>query len=111
MLREEVIKFPFYRSLPEGFENSQLIFREELIQSEVETPPVHPSTSTTKVNCVLTADLSSVDRKHLQRVTGQDGNVYYEVHFDLLITIKPAMMKFSLEFKGKEMGTVNAKYD
>ncbi|PVH80873.1 putative heat shock 70 kDa protein 12A [Cadophora sp. DSE1049] len=111
LMREQVVKFPFYRSLPEGFANSQLIFTDELIQSESKTPPVHPSPSTTKVNCVLTADLSGVDRSHFPRVTGKDDNVYYEVHYDLLITIKPAMMKFSLELKGKEMGTVNAVYD
>ncbi|CZT11384.1 related to hsp70 protein [Rhynchosporium agropyri] len=111
LLREQVIKFPFYRSLREGFANSELIFKDELIQSESKTPPVHPAASTTKVNCVLTADLSTVDRRHLQRVVGQDGNIYFDVHYDLLITIKPAMMKFSLEVKGKEMGTVMAKYD
>jgi len=32
------------------------------------------------------------------------------VDFDLAITIASAVMKFSLEFKGKEMGSVEVSY-
>jgi hypothetical protein len=33
------------------------------------------------------------------------------VNFDLVVTMSSAGMKFSLEIKGKEMGTVTAKYE
>ncbi|KAF4626672.1 hypothetical protein G7Y89_g11485 [Cudoniella acicularis] len=111
LLREQTIKFPFFRSLEDGFLDRRLIFRSELIQSECKTAPIYPSPSSTTINCVLTADLRSVDRSHFKKRIGVDGVTYVDVHFDLVITIKPAVMKFSLEINGKEMGTVNAKYD
>ncbi|EKD16179.1 hypothetical protein MBM_05473 [Drepanopeziza brunnea f. sp. 'multigermtubi' MB_m1] len=111
LVREQVIKFPFVRSLPEGFTPAQLVFKDCLIQSEKMLAPVYPTSGATKTNCVLTADLRSVDGSHFRWVLGKDGKIYYDVCYDLVITIKPAVMKFSLEVKGKEMGTVDAKYD
>ena len=109
--RDRKIKFPFFRTLDEDFEDDELIFMSDLIQSENKLPPVHPTSSTTKVNCVVTSDLRNVDRKHFEKVDGEDGKTYVKVKFDLVITIQTAVMKFSLEIKGKEMGSVNAKYD
>jgi hypothetical protein len=34
----------------------------------------------------------------------------YQVHYDLVITMESALMKFSAEFKGKEMGSVQPDY-
>jgi hypothetical protein len=109
--RDQKIKFPFFRTLDEDFEDHELIFMSDLIQSENKLPPVHPASSTTKVNCVVTSDLRNVDRKHFEKVDGEDGKTYVKVNFDLVITIQTAVMKFSLEIKGKEMGSVNANYD
>ncbi|KAI9053981.1 hypothetical protein LZ554_002925 [Drepanopeziza brunnea f. sp. 'monogermtubi'] len=110
--REQVIKFPFYRSFPtKDFPHASLVFRDRLDQCEDKNAPVHPSPASIKTNCILTADLTSVDRSQFKDVLGKDNVMYTEVHYDLVITIKPAVMKFSLEVKGKEMGTVNAKYD
>ena len=111
LLREQTIRFPFFRTLPEDFTDDNLVFRDELIQSESKTAPIHPSPATTKANCVLTADLSSVNRAEFKKRQGADGQAYYDVHYDLAITIQPATMKFALEIKGKEMGTVQANYD
>lgn len=111
LLREQTIRFPFYRTLPEGFTDKQLIFEDKLIQSESRTAPVHPSPATTKTNCVLTANLTSVDRAEFKKRIGADGLTYYDIHYDLAITIQPARMKFALEVKGREMGTVQASYD
>ncbi|TVY38304.1 Heat shock 70 kDa protein 12B [Lachnellula occidentalis] len=110
LMREHSITFPFFRTLAEGFTNDKLIFRDELIQSERKIAPRHPSPLANKVNCVLTADLSEVDRSHFKKVVGIDGRNYVQVFYDLVVTMKPAVMKFSLEIKGKEMGSVSAKF-
>jgi hypothetical protein len=34
----------------------------------------------------------------------------YTVSYDIVITMRSALMKFSLELDGKEMGAVQAKY-
>ncbi|TVY51093.1 Heat shock 70 kDa protein 12B [Lachnellula cervina] len=111
LMREQSITFPFYRTLADGFTNDQLIFKDELIQSESKTAPKHPSPTTTKTNCFLTADLSKVDRSHFKKRVGADGIDYVDVYYDLVITMKPAVMKFSLEIRGKEIGSVSANYD
>lgn len=109
-MREQAITFPFFRTLAEGFTNDDLIFRDELIQSEKKIAPRHPSPSANKVNCVLTADLSKVDRGLFKKVVGIDGRNYVQVFYDLVVTMKSAVMKFSLEIKGEEMGSVSAKF-
>lgn len=109
--RDQTIRFPFYRSLAEGFSDRQLVFYDRLIQSEDKTPPRHPAPTSTKSNCTLTADLRSVNRSKFEKNIGRDGVTYHQVHYELAIKIESAVMKFSLEIDGQEMGTVNAKYD
>jgi len=108
--REQKINFPFYRTLPETYTPDQLIFQDELIQSENKLAPTHPSRSATKINCVLTADLTKVDRSQFKRRVGHDGGVYYDIFYELAVTMQPANMKFALEMNGKEMGSVDANY-
>lgn len=45
----------------------------------------------------------------MQRAT--DGQVYYDVYYNLTIKFDSAIMRFSSEVGGKEMGSVDAKYD
>lgn len=111
MLLDQTKRFPFYRRLSEGFTSSELIFRDSLVQSESVIPPVYPNYLTTKTNCSLTADLREVDRSMFNQIIGVDDRTYFDVHFDLAITMKSAVMKFWLEMDGKEMGTVDAKYE
>ena len=111
LLREQTIRFPFFRTLSENYTDDQLIFKDELTQSDAKIAPIHASPTTTKLNCILTADLRSVDRAEFKKRKGVDGLMYYDVHYDLAITIQPATMKFTLEIKGKEMGTIQANYD
>lgn len=109
--RSQTMKFPFYRTLPETYTPTDLIFTDELIQSENKIPPTHPSSTATKTNCILTADLRNVDKTQLRKRLGLDGQSYWDVYYDLVVTIQPAIMKFSLEIKGKEMGSVEANYE
>ncbi|KUJ08980.1 uncharacterized protein LY89DRAFT_701518 [Mollisia scopiformis] len=109
--RDQTIRFPFYRSLAEGYHNYQLIFYDDLIQSEDEDAPVHPSAAATRTNCTLTADLRAVPLNTFTRNVGTDGITYHQVHYHLVIKIESAVMKVSLEINGQEMGTVDAKYE
>lgn len=112
LLREQTIRYPFLRTLHEGFSDARLIFEDQLIQSENLMAPVHPAPGSTQVNCTLTADLRGVDRGNFIKKIGADGDTYYDVCYDLVVKIMPgAVLKFSLEIDGREMGTVNAKYD
>ena len=109
--REQTLKFPFYRTLDENYDSNDLVFNDELLQSEDRVAPRYPNVPSVKRNCLLKANLSSVPKSEFKRDLGKDGKVYYHIHYDLVVTIKPAVMKFSLEMKGKEMGSVDAKFD
>jgi hypothetical protein len=109
--KDQTIKLPFLRTLSDNYNEQNLVFTDELLQSEMNTAPPYPVDRITKVNCTLTADLRTVDRSLFKKRTGADGLTYYDVHYDLVITMQPAIMKFSLEFRGKEMGSVVASYD
>jgi hypothetical protein len=112
LVRSQSIKFPFCRTLPDGYSSSELIFETNLLQSEAKIPPKYLSSSATPTNCTLTADLSSVDPNTFKKKIGvEDKKVYWEVHYDICITVQPAMMRFSIEVKGKEMGSMEARYD
>ena len=112
LVRSRPIKFLFYRSLPDGYSSSELIFKTNLLQSEAKIPPIYPSSSATPTNCTLTADLTSVDRNTFKKRIGvEDREVYWDVHYEICITVQPAVMRFSLEVQGKEIGSVEARYD
>jgi hypothetical protein len=111
LVRSQPIKFPFCRTLPDGYSSSDLIFKTNLLRSEAKIAPIYPSSSATPTNCTLTADLSSVDRSTFRKKIGvEDKKVYWEVHYNISITVQPAMMRFSLEVNGKEMGSMEARY-
>jgi len=47
--REDTVSFPFFRRLDEDYTPSQLIFKDELIQSEAIKPPQYPNPGRLKV--------------------------------------------------------------
>lgn len=103
MQREQTIRFPFYRSLVDGFHDSRLLFDDELIQSENNVAPRYPSPGATRQNFMLTADLRGINRNHFKKRIGIYGQIWVDIHYNLVITVKPAVIKFSLEVKGEEM--------
>ena len=109
--RDQKLIFPFYRSLDEGYSPQALIFRDELIQCEAIQPAKHPKEGVTKTNCVLTSDLTGVDVSHFKTKTTAKGAIYYDVYYNLAVTIEAAVMRFSLEIDGKEIGSVTAAYE
>lgn len=108
--RDEVVKLPFNKSLREDYTDDQLIFKFELMESRSKIQPTYPTASTIMLNCTLTTDLRSVDPINFTVRQGHDGYRYFDVHFDLVVTLQTAVMKFALEIDGREMGSVNASY-
>ncbi|KAL9577735.1 MAG: hypothetical protein Q9212_006175 [Teloschistes hypoglaucus] len=111
MQRDQRIVLPFYRSLPHNPPASELIFTDELLECSLAQAPKYPQKGVTAVNCKLTADLTGVSKHHFARMVGVDGTPYVAVSYDLVVSMKTAVMKFSLEIGGEEMGSVEASYD
>ena len=101
---------PVYRTLPADFTGNDLVFEDSLTESPSVKPPKYPRKGLTRTNCVLKADLRSVDRSEFKAKTSPSGVGYVEVWYKLGVKIKPANMEFSLEINGKEMGKVEANY-
>ncbi|TGO63683.1 hypothetical protein BCON_0011g00230 [Botryotinia convoluta] len=109
--RNQTLRFGFYYRLPSSYSPSDLIFTNKLLQSENNIAPIHPSPNSTKTNCILTTDLRDINKSCLKRVMGLDRKEYWDLDYDLVVSINDAVMKFSFEIEGKEMGAVEASYD
>ena len=109
--RDQSVRFPFYRQLSKGYETCRLVFQDELMMDDSLLPSPHPKQGVTSVNCVLTADLRKVDASKFKDFEGKDGVAYVRVQYDLVVSVASAIMRFSLEIDGEEMGSVAANYD
>ncbi|KAF7958371.1 hypothetical protein EAE96_001920 [Botrytis aclada] len=107
--RPQKIHFSFYRVLHK-LSDETLIFEENLHHCELVSAPVRPD-PTVVVNCSLKVDLRGVNRATIREKIDRFGEQCWDVYFDLVVTINSAIMMFSLEYNGKEMGSVEAKYD
>ena len=65
----------------------------------------------TKLNVKLTADLRNVPKDAFEMKTTKVGVPYFVLWYKLVISTKTASMIFSLEVKGKEYSSVEAKYE
>jgi hypothetical protein len=109
--REQKICFPFFRRLSHDFQESDLVFTDTLYSDESVRANMYPKEGVVKPICTLSADLKSIDRSMLKTKTCADGKIYVDVNYDLVVSLKSAQMRFSLEIKGKEFGSVAAKYE
>lgn len=110
MRRDQRSRFRFKRSVPEDYLPSDLIFSDDLLECSLDKPVKYPKKGVTTPNCLMTANLTSVSKSHFHRKTADDGTRYFDVEYDLVILTEMAVMKFSLEVDGKEMGSVKASY-
>lgn len=61
--------------------------------------------------CTLVSDMSMVPKNLFPKKIGVNSVPYYEVRFDLVMTVKSAMMiVFHSELGGKKFGSVTAQY-
>lgn len=107
--RHETIKLPFTRTLDQHFSPSQLIFTDDLMFSETELAPEYPGDDVNTC-CTVRSDLSGIRKRDLVRHRGANGRFYYRVDYQLVLCTAHANLKFSLEFNGMEMGSVEATY-
>ncbi|KAF2113917.1 hypothetical protein BDV96DRAFT_688202 [Lophiotrema nucula] len=108
---DQVVRFPYYRTLLDGFTDDELIFVDELFECRDKTAPRHRSKSeTVKRNCSVRSDLRGVDRTKFRRKNALDGNAYYEVDYELVVKLESALMTFSCEVGGKTLASVEASY-
>ncbi|UKZ67131.1 uncharacterized protein TrAtP1_008294 [Trichoderma atroviride] len=111
LLRHRQIKFPFCRKLDEGYTSDGLRFTDHLYECENDPAPVHPlKVGTFRINCTITSDFSGAPRDKFVKKTNKCGQVYYELSYDLVLTLDGALMKLSLEMDGQSYGSVEAKY-
>ncbi|KAI2626431.1 actin-like ATPase domain-containing protein [Hypoxylon sp. NC1633] len=109
--RDQTIKFPFHRHVDaNNHTDEDFEFHDKLLSSDNTLPPTHPDYDT-KVNCTLVTNVADVDKSLFKLKDGSDGNTYYQIQFDLVISTNAANMRFSLEIDGKEMGCVDARYE
>lgn len=89
-----------------------MIFKTRLVQCETKRPPKYPG-DLTKVNCTLTTKVTNIDRSLLVEKVSPNGSIYHNLQFDIVVTLQAAsaVMKFSTEIDGKEMGSVVASYE
>ncbi|EFY98456.2 Hsp70 family protein [Metarhizium robertsii ARSEF 23] len=109
--RDHKIKFSFFRTLEKGYTNPELIFRDKLYECQDSLAPIYPSAARNmRENCSVRADLTSIPKSYLIKKKDPHGVAYYEVHYNLVISLESAIMTFSLEVDGKTMGSVNVDY-
>lgn len=107
--RDHCVKFEFYHSIRVDCSPEEFIFNEKLSYSEADTAPTYPEDSV-KTLCKLRADLRQVDKSSFEQKQGPDGKMYFRIHFDLVVSTATALLKFSFEIGGKEMGSAMATY-
>jgi hypothetical protein len=61
--------------------------------------------------CTLRSDLSHIRRKRFRRITNNSGQEFYDVKFNLRMSVVDEVLKLELVFQGRSYGTVSAKYD
>jgi len=59
----------------------------------------------------MVTDFRNVPKSNFQLRTGAQGRSYYRIGYDLVITTKTAVMKFSAEINGESKGSVEASYE
>ena len=111
MKRDQRISFPFVRELPEDFAPESLVFRDNLIESSLEDAARYPKQGITQTNCTLDVDLRDMDRSLLKKSMGVNGKSYYTLYYNIVVTMERAIMKFSVEVDGKEVGSMQARYE
>ncbi|KAG6302017.1 hypothetical protein E4U09_004022 [Claviceps aff. purpurea] len=82
-----------------------------LWQCEDKLAPFHPSKAKKLLrNCTVTADLRHVAKRKFIPSTDTKGKRFYKLRFSLIMTYKSAVMTFSIEVDGEEMGSTEVDY-
>lgn len=107
--RDQTIKISVSRTLKKRYSLSDLIFTSELCFSEAAVAPNYPGPDV-KECATVRSDLRGVSKNKFRRKHGADGQVYHHVSYNLVLCTAHVNLKFSLEFDGAEMGSVETAY-
>ena len=58
----------------------------------------------------MKSNLSTIPKGDIPIETGKDGKKYYRLNYEVKIAFFSAHMNFSLWYKGKQYGKVNAQF-
>jgi len=105
------ITHPFYQDFSTDYDFARnLIFSCELLECEENKGPRYKTDAVT-INCRVTVDLRNMDHSGWERkYDAVDGVPYIRVWYDLVVEVDNALMKWSAEVKGKEVGVVDVRY-
>ncbi|KAG6088705.1 hypothetical protein E4U15_005350 [Claviceps sp. LM218 group G6] len=82
-----------------------------LWQCEDKFAPFHPSKAKKlRRNCTVTVDLRHVAKGKFIPKIDTKGKLYYDLYVNLIMTYKSAVMTFSIEVDGEEMGSTEVDY-
>jgi hypothetical protein len=107
--RDKVIKLPFHKTLGEKYTSADLVFPLELLFSEAKDAPMYLGPDVKRC-CKAQVDLTALSKKDMRKIRGVNGRIYYEVLYNLVLSTSSANLKYSLEFDGREMGSVEVDY-
>ncbi|KAL7936393.1 hypothetical protein V8C35DRAFT_295382 [Trichoderma chlorosporum] len=111
LLRHRQIKFVFSRQLQEDYTSDALQFTDILYEYQNDPAPVHPlKEGAFRTNCIVTSDFSGAPRDKFVKKANIHGQIYYEITYDLVLTLDGALMRLSLEIDGHSYGSVETNY-
>ncbi|KAK9234506.1 hypothetical protein V1525DRAFT_383293 [Lipomyces kononenkoae] len=104
----EQAKVEFFRQV---LVNSPRIFEDTLYTCVEDRCPEFITDPAIKVFAVLTTDLSQIPISEFELCTGMNGDSFYRIHFDVVLTLDGGNeMRAEWRFKDKVMGHVRTKF-
>ncbi|KAG6102860.1 hypothetical protein E4U30_000048 [Claviceps sp. LM220 group G6] len=88
-----------------------LVRTSSLWQCEDKFAPFYPSKGKKLLrNCTVKGDLRHVAKRKFIPMTDTKGKLYYDLNINLVMTYKSAVMTFSMEVDGEEIGSTEVNY-
>ncbi|KAG6102857.1 hypothetical protein E4U30_000045 [Claviceps sp. LM220 group G6] len=111
ILRDQRFEIQMEFAFDDIHDASTLIYTHPLWQCEDKVAPPYPSKGNKlAVNCHVTADLRGVPKdKFIPRIDKEE-TIYHVLNINLVMTFKSAVMTFSIEVDGEEMGSTEVDY-
>ncbi|KAG5965240.1 hypothetical protein E4U58_002897 [Claviceps cyperi] len=111
ILRDQRFEIQIEFAFDDIHDSGTLIYTHPLWQCEDKVAPPYPSKGNKlAVNCHVTADLRGVPKdKFIPRIDKEE-TIYHVLNINLVMTFKSAVMTFSMEVDGEEMGSTVVDY-
>ncbi|KAG5935629.1 hypothetical protein E4U59_005506 [Claviceps monticola] len=111
ILCDQRFDIPLFDEFDDIHSLGDLVRTYSLWQCEDKLAPFYPSKAKKlRLNCTVTADLRHVAKTKFLPWTDREGKSFYTLVFSLIMTYKSAIMTFSIEVDGEEMGSTEVDY-